>query len=612
MIEELLPFYERESRELAILLREFGEQYPQLAGKLGIVDGACEDPSVQRIVESVVMLGARILRQLEDSYPQFTESLLHVNYPHFVRPFPSSSIAAFAYSRENAEGMSVVTTLPAGTVMTADVQNGVACRFRSVYPVTIAPVILSRVAFEPVFKYPPHVRSVAASIIRIDIEGVCASLTLGNLKLGSLRVFIDGEPALRAALRDIFFMNTVRAYVEVPGHVPMKELASIPIASVGYSEDDAMLPTSAGDHPGYRLLTEYFAAPEKFNFFDIDLLALGSYLPPAGQSISLFLAIGDLAVESDVARILKPLSHRNLRLACTPIVNLFECTASPIDLTCASTEYLLRASSERPAAFDIYSVDSVRLVRDSPAGSTVTEFHPYYSMRHGLAGGRKGHYFAIRRDELQARTNPGHETMISLVDIDLNPLVVETATASVEMTCTNRDMPRMLQVGGLSGDLKVEGAAVSFPIQLLRKPTPSYRFAARAHWRLIAQLSLNHRSLVQENLEAFTEMLALYDLPQSAGTQRQIRGIVGIAQRPARAWIKDRHGGARVHGTEVVITLDESAYVGSSMHAFIACIDHFLGMYTHLNSFTQLTVLSMANGQEIIRCKPRCGDATLV
>lgn len=612
MIEELLPFYERESRELAILLREFGERYPHLAGTLGIVDGACEDPSVQRIVESVVMLGARILRQLEDSYPQFTESLLHVNYPHFVRPFPSTSIAAFAYSREHAETMNVLSTVAAGTIMKANAQDGVTCQFRSVYPVSLAPVILSHVAFEPVFKYPPHIRPITAAVMRIDIECVCPNLTLGNLNLRSLRVFIDGEPSLRATLRDILFMNTVRAYVEVPRHLPMKALEEIPITPVGFAEEDAMLPCTSADRPGYRLFAELFAAPEKFNFFDIDLEALVRHLPSGGQRISLFLAIDGIAAESDTARIVEPLSNRNLRLACTPVVNLFDSAASPIDLTCTRTEYPLLANAEHPAAHDIFSVDSVRIVRDSSTGSVVSDFHPYYSMRHGVAGGRKGNYFAIRRDELQARTNPGRETMISLVDIDLNPLAMESVTASVELTCTNRDLPALLRVGAPSGDLKVEQVGARFPIHLLRKPSPSYRYPAGAHWRLIAQLSLNHRSLVQEDLEAFTEMLALHDLPQSPATQRQIRGIVGIAHRPARAWLKDKHGGARVHGTEVIITLDETAYVGSGLHAFIACLDHFLALYTHLNTFTQLTVLAMANGQELMRCKPRCGNATLV
>jgi hypothetical protein len=34
-----------------------------------------------------------------------------------------------------------------------------------------------------------------------------------------------------------------------------------------------------------------------------------------------------------------------------------------------------------------YSVSAVRMVRDTPPS---TIFHPYYSLRHGMAGGRKG------------------------------------------------------------------------------------------------------------------------------------------------------------------------------------------------------------------------------
>ena len=61
MTKNILPFYEREHGNISALIREFAEQYPQLASMLGFVDGECEDANVQRIVEATVMLGARIL-----------------------------------------------------------------------------------------------------------------------------------------------------------------------------------------------------------------------------------------------------------------------------------------------------------------------------------------------------------------------------------------------------------------------------------------------------------------------------------------------------------------------------------------------------------------------
>jgi hypothetical protein len=41
----------------------------------------------------------------------------------------------------------------------------------------------------------------------------------------------------------------------------------------------------ARSHPAYRLLTEYFCFPEKFNFFDIDLALLAASLP-AGDEVA--------------------------------------------------------------------------------------------------------------------------------------------------------------------------------------------------------------------------------------------------------------------------------------------------------------------------------------
>jgi type VI secretion system protein ImpG len=614
MIKAILPFYEREHANISALLSEFAEQYPQLAATMGIVDGTCEDSHVQRIVEGMVMLGARILQQLEDSYPQFTTALLDMNYPHFTQPFPSTSIARFDYSDAKVETMNAVVTVPRGALMNSVEHNGVVCQFQNAYAVTVAPVVFSQVTFDSALDAPAAIRVSTddTSMISIAIESSCATLGLAQLGLHSLRVFIDGDASLRATLRDVLFLNTICAYLEVDRATRWVLLPKVPIAAAGFADDDALVPSRAASHPAYRLLTEYFAFPEKFNFFDIDLAALTRTMPLEAQRLTLHLAVTGIAADSDAARILKPLSPKNLLLSCTPMVNLFKRAASPVDLTHARVEYPLLACAERPAAFEIHSVDTVHVVRNTPEGTTTTEFHPYYSMRHGLAAGRKGHYWSIRRDEVLAQTSPGFETQFSLADIDLNPLAMETSTVSIMLTCTNRELPSTLRIGVPSGDLKLEQLGSGHPIRFLRKPTRPYRFAAGAHWRLIAQLSLNHHALVHENLEAFTEMLTLYDLAQSNVSQRQIRAIVGLSQKSIRAWLNDAHGGARVNGIEVSMTLDEAAFVGTGLHAFVQVIDHFLGLYAHLNTFTQLVILSSASGKELIRCPPRSGGATLV
>lgn len=250
-------------------------------------------------------------------------------------------------------------------------------------------------------------------------------------------------------------------------------------------------------------------------------------------------------------------------------------------------------------------------MRESRQGAALTEFRPYYSLRHGEAGGRRGHYYLVRRDPLRAIGNPGQETRIALVDLELDPLAIPDTCVSIDLTCTNRDVPGRLHYSGAAGDLTLEHVAGDHPLRFLRRPTPQYRFSADAHWRLISHLSLSHCSLAPDGLERLKETLTLYDLPQSSVSQRQIAGIAALERRPASTWLRDGGRGALVHGLEVRVTLDENAYAGTGLHVFAQVLDHFFGLYVHLNSYTQLTILSQASGKELLRCPPRSGAINL-
>jgi type VI secretion system protein ImpG len=293
-------------------------------------------------------------------------------------------------------------------------------------------------------------------------------------------------------------------------------------------------------------------------------------------------------------------------------VNLFKHAACPIELTHMTPDYALLADGVYADVCDIYSVDKVTTVQKSRHGQTLTEFRPYYSLRHGEAGGRHGRYYVVRRDELAALRHPGHATRIALVDLDLDPLDIADASVSIELTCTNRDLPSRLCYDTAGGDLKLEQATDGYPLRFLRRPTPQYRFNAQDHWRLIAHLSLSHCALSADGLHLLQETLTLYDLPQSSVSQRQIAGIVALEQRETSLWLRDDGHSALVRGLAVRVTLDEDAFAGTGIDLFVSVLDHFFGLYVHCQSFTQLTVFSHASGKELIRCHPRNGARKLV
>jgi type VI secretion system protein ImpG len=293
-------------------------------------------------------------------------------------------------------------------------------------------------------------------------------------------------------------------------------------------------------------------------------------------------------------------------------VNLFRQTAVPILVTHERADYALLPDAERARAYDIHTVDSVRRLGRRERSASLTEFRPFYSLRHGEGADKQGHYYVVRRNDTLAA---GHEHEITFIDADFDPASYEQATMSIELTCSNRDLPTRIECGRPEGDLVPASDRKSeCMISFVRRPTAPQRFAATPalHWRLISHLSLNFHSLAQEGLDGFREMLTLYDLAHAPAAQLQVKSIVGLAHRPATAWMRDKHGASLVHGIEVCITVDEDGFAGSGLRLFAQIVDQFLGLYVQINSFTELVVLSERSGKELIRCKPRNGDLYLV
>ena len=614
-MEELLPYYERELGFLRRYSREFAERYPKIAGRLLVGGEVCEDPHIERMIQSFALLNSRVSKRLDDDYPEFTEALFEVLYPHYLRPFPSCSIARMDYAAAAGQ-LTTASVVERGTVLNTRPVNGVACTFRTAYPVTVAPIALSHASFSQMLAVPESVQLPpgAGAGMSITIETQAEQVALPQLGIGALRVFIDGEPSFCAALRDALFMRSAKAWVECDGNGRWLPLARIPVSPVGFAEEDGLIEFSARSHAAYRLLTEYFCFPEKFNFFDIDLAALCAQLPAGCRRLTLHIAMSGLRADSNAARMLATLSTGHLLLGCTPVVNSFRQRGEPIRMTHTSASYPVLADARRAYAYEVVSIDSVRLVRQTPQGESIVEFRPFYSLRHGETPDKDGHYWVMRRDEQMALKSPGYETEITIVDIDFDPAAVETDTLSLQLTCTNRDLPASLAYGMRGGDLFLEGGSTVRSITFLRKPTPSQRFerGRGAHWRLVSHLSLNHLSLAGSGLEAFQEMLALYDLPRSASTQRQIRGLEAVGYKPANAWLPGNPFACVVRGMEVRLSIDEEAFVGSGIHAFAQVIERFLGLYVHANSFTQLVVVAAKSGEELLRCTPRSGDLSLL
>src|SRR3954447_25215191 len=139
MSSDLLTYYQRELDSLRGLAGEFAEAYPKIAGRLRLGADAVDDPHVGRLLEGVAFLSARVQSRLDDEFPEISDALLGVLYPHYLAPVPSMAIVQFQLDPARAQ-------LPKGFLidrlsrLRTQRIGDLPCKFRTGYPVTLWPV----------------------------------------------------------------------------------------------------------------------------------------------------------------------------------------------------------------------------------------------------------------------------------------------------------------------------------------------------------------------------------------------------------------------------------------------------------------------------------------
>ena len=612
-MEEILPYYERELSHLRRYSGNFAQRYPKIAGHLLPADEHSDDPYIEQLVQAIAVLDARVAKKLKDDYLQCVEALLDVMQPHYLRPFPACSIAQFSVTAAT-DGKPNAYRLARGTELVSRSINGVPYRFKTAYDVTLAPLAIIEARYLPAAMAPVVLPINAAGIVSITLESTAPHLDLRSLALRIVRTHLNGESSFIAALADGLFIHALASYVEADGDGRWKPLRAVPIAQAGFGKNDALLDYPWKSHPAYRPLAEYFGFPEKHDFADIDL---GAILDTAGacQRVTLHVVLKEGHGNPHAARLLDALSATHFCLFSTPVINLFRRPGEPIRVTHQEVAYPVVADASHAAAYDIYSIDSVNLVRQTPTRSHVIEFQPIFSQRYG-DDPRSMRYWFARRDPAVALASPGYETEISVIETNFDPMASQTDTLSIELTCTNRDLPSRLAIGLEGGDLFLrdsDDTGGSIGATMLRRPTQTLRFerSDALRLRLATHLALDHLSLADMSAAALKAALVLYDVRRSAVSSRHIDGIVGVESRKAVLELPGKPYATPVRGVEIRLTIDERHFIGASIATFVGAINAFLGHYVQLNTFVRLIVISKYTGEEIVRCQPHSSGSIL-
>lgn len=625
-MDNLLPHYEYEVGLLLRGIAEFAKRYPKIGARLGIANGQ-GDLHVDRMIQTFALLAARVDAKLEDTYPEFTESLLEVLYPQYLRTMPACAIAQF----DPTDLFGQLTTplvMPRGTLLDA---NAAPCRFQTTYDVKLSPLRIHAARYGPATLAPAVARlpEKVAGIVSITFASASPTEAFDDaIPSGQVRVHLVGDRPRVAALADALLLRAAAAFVEVEESGRWSALSKIPIESVGFSDNERLFPMeSTSTSEAYRVLVESFAFPEKFDFVDIDLGRMRrAARAPAAKRLTLHVAIRDAGVPTTTAAALTDLDTSAFRLFCTPVVNLFTRNAVPIQLTGTEIAYPVTPEPlETGAPLDVYSIDAVHLgdraeaesekalpLSGHTARATVL---PYKAFSHGRPADSAIVYWTAFRDPYAAAGRARAPLLLSLVGLDGGPVLPKHPQIEVDVTATNGDLPSRLPIGAPDSDLLHEGAALTCPIRLLTRPTlPSA--LPRGHdslWRVVAGMSLHPFDLTQTGLKAFKDFLRLHAPRASIVAQRSIDAITGLDYEPAIRWMPlDNQFPSFVRGVEVVVSLDDTMLRDVALHVLARTLDTLFAPYAPTNSYVELVICSAQTGRELRRCAARPGTRPLI
>jgi type VI secretion system protein ImpG len=586
---EILRYYEAEMRYLREAGKELAQAFPDRARELGLERVGVRDPHVERLLEGFAFLMGRLRHKLDDELPELTEGLVSMLWPHYLRMIPSLAILELI---PEVGALQKHETLEAGLEATSDPVDtesntsdaAIECVYRTTQAVDLYPLALSEAGV--------YAREDGRSVIRLRFA-IQTQAERERLRVPRLRLYLNADRPVALALYAALTAKPVAMQVRVPGWpedrpgAPM-QMAGLRVAPAGFAADERLWPKAENSFGGYQLLLEYFTFPEKFMF--VDLLGLDiQAIPASATSLDVEIVL-DRPYPDDMR-----FNADNVRLYCTPVINLFPVSADPVTVTQHETEYRVRARAEHGSLVDIYSVDAVQYFERGRR----YEYVPFAAFRH--RGGMLRHDMPERYYHTRMRRGPSgrFDTWIVLGghawDQAKTPAALPTETLSLSVTGTNGMLPRRaLREAGIT---RMRGGFTSIgAVRNLTAPTlPVYPPTGdRFQWRVLSHLAPNYLSLL--DAEILRGSLALYDWTDGELNSRRINAITDVRHRPLSKLVK----GGLMRGVEITVTLDAGRFAGNGdLELFGSMLNRFLGLYATLNLYTRLVIVTQPTGQRI-------------
>jgi len=564
-------YFQQEMEQLKELGAAFAKAHPALAPMLG---GPTADPDVERLLEGVSFQTALLRQKLDDEFPEIIQDMIRLLWPHYLRPVPATTTVAF----KPRATLRQPTAIPAGTVLSSVPVDGIACQFQTCFDVEISPLSLLDAIFEQSAGQPPQIRLVME----------LADLPLSAWTVKSLRFFLADDYSAAADLYYLLLRHLRQIVLKPQGPGSEAVLPAQSLRETGFSNQAVLLAYPSHAFPGYRILQEYFYAPEKFLYLD---LTGWEHWHNRGNGVRF-----EICFQFDALPVQPPRVSRNsFALFATPVVNIFQHEADPISLDHRRAWYSVRPAGHAPDSCQIYSVDKVTGYVQSQAEEKhyqpFDHFNPdvqntpvyYTSYRRSRLKSGLDVYLAVAYPSSPGATDPAPETL------------------AITLSCTNGFLPGSLRVGDICIPVRSCPEYVTFTNIKPLTPAVMPPLGSDFLWRLISHLSLNYLSLAHR--DHFRTLLDLYVFPDAQNSalvlanKKRISGIESLQDRSAERLFRGR----LIRGREIAMKLRRDHFASTGDLFIFGCVlDYFLGGYASMNSFTALNIEDVLRGDHFL------------
>jgi type VI secretion system protein ImpG len=649
MNREFLDLYDRELKLLNEQAREFAQEYPGVADRLGGLLEDRIDPLIGGLLEGAAYLAARVQLKLKHEFPEFTNNLLEQLLPHYLAPTPSMMLVK-AGPTFGDPALRDGRTIGRDSCLDAtfrQLDRQIACRYRLSAPITIWPLEITGAEY---FSSPAPLQALGVPVgseiqagMRLtltyrsaerredepsDTEALKKPETLfAGCRAVNLPIYFVGPESDAVALYEQMFAHSKTVYFRYLDEFGDPIVLAGPaqcLRQVGFEREDTLFPNDHRVFEGFDLLREFFVFPRKF--LGCNLTGLNAVLPRLrAKTIDILFAFDEVN-----ARLAAAVQPEMFALYAAPAINLFEKTTDRVALKSGQHEYHVVPDRSRYLDYEPHRL--LEVYAHYPGGRDKVPVQPLYSASLEGAQRASGLYFTVRRlprqrtvEEKRAGVSSdytGTDMFISLSTLGGEDDDSAIAELSLRALCSNRHLTEHLPIGIGGADFRFIGD-VTLGLTCVAGPTPPRepivkQFRSRsevAHtgtvaWRLVNMLSTNHLGLVERgagrNAQALRETLSMFAEMTDAATERRIRGIRNVDSRPIVRRIRERSGIGAARGIEITVTIDEKAFEGTGIFLLGAVLDRFFPEYSGFNHFTQTVIRSVERG-EVARWPPRMG-----